>query len=114
MNEEWFDRFRQAIERDGRPLRQISLAAGRGVNYVQQTLRDGKEMSANKLMGILAVLGSGAALYVLTGREMNADDEEAFSVILSVDPALRASALRFLRDLKDREDGPAQGSSSQV
>lgn len=36
MDEAWFDRLLNAIERDGRTAREISVAAGLGQNYVQQ------------------------------------------------------------------------------
>lgn len=104
MSEDWFDRFKRAIDRDPRPARQISLAAGLGVNYVQQSLKDGKKMSADNLIRILDVLGSASALYIFTGIDLTGEEEEVFRLLSGLDPKLRSAALAFFRDLKDREE----------
>ena len=104
MTEEWFDRFKAAVQQDPRTPRQISLAAGLGVNYVQQALKDGKNISVANLLKILDVLGGASAFYILTGYDFGPDDDEMCRLVLGLDPALRRSALRFFHDLKDREE----------
>lgn len=104
MQDDWFTRFREVLASDGRSKREISVAAGFGVNYVQQALKDEKEMGAGKLMSILRVLGSAQSLYVLTGIKMGPDDEEFFRIALSLPPELRSGALEFFRALQSRAD----------
>jgi len=104
MSEEWFERLKVAIARDGRSLRQISLASGRGVNYIQQAMRDGKEVSASNLVRILDVLGSASALYVLTGLDLTREDEAVFRAVVDLPPEIRQSALKFLQDLQGLTD----------
>ena len=101
MNDEWMNRLEAAVARDGRSKREISVAAGRGVNYLQQAMKDGKEMSASNLVSILDVLGSATALYVLTGLDLTREDEEFLRLVLGMDPKIRQAALNFLQDLSN-------------
>jgi len=56
MQDEWFERLKAAIANDGRSLRDISLAAGLGPNYVQQMIKRDqppKIATRDKLLEIL-------------------------------------------------------------
>ena len=104
MSETWFDRLQAAVQADGRPLREISLAAKCGVNYLQQIFKDRKEPGVDRLISILNVLGTGSTLYVLTGRTFTREDEEFLSLVLGLDPSLRDKALGFFHALQAREE----------
>lgn len=55
-NPQWFELLKEMIEKDGRPQRAISLAAGLGPNYVQQMVQKNqlpKPATIEKLLAIL-------------------------------------------------------------
>ena len=103
MENDWYDRLLRAIERDERSPRAISLAAGCGPNYLQQMMKDGKRPGVDRLLRILAALGSASSLYVLTGVEFTDEDEELFRAIANLDDDLKPEALSFFRKLQARE-----------
>jgi transcriptional regulator with XRE-family HTH domain len=57
----WFGELRAAIDADGRALREISVAAGLGPNYVQQMLKKEQPPKLATLDKLLEVLDAGAA-----------------------------------------------------
>jgi hypothetical protein len=111
MNKDWYSRFVEMIEKDGRDMKAISQAAGCGPNYVQQMVRNGKRPTVDRFLAILNVLGSASAMYVLTGHERTPEDDEFIRVVASLDPELRAEAYRFFRALRAKSGGqePAAG-----
>lgn len=82
MEDGWIQRLWVAVERDGRSARAISLAAKLGPNYLNQTRIRGTYPVSDKLASLLDVLGPEAALYVMTGLEISAEDQ-AFLKLLS-------------------------------
>lgn len=105
MSETWFDRLEKAVQRDGRPLRVISVEAGLGVNYLQQLLKNRKEPGVERFLLILKALGTASALYILTGREFTKDDEAFLKVALDLSPDARQRAGDLFRSLLDQEGG---------
>lgn len=89
MDNSWYPRLLEAIERDPRSRTAISIAAGLGPNYLQQMIKDGKEPGANKLERLLAALGTASTFYIMTGIEAGPEDEEFLRVVLSAPPAMR-------------------------
>ena len=106
MADEWFARLKDAIAQDERSLRQLSTAMGRGQNYLQQALKDGKEMGAGKVMSILQILGPDLAMYVLTGQRITPIDRDFLGLIHRVDQADLPNFLALLRTLADRSETP--------
>lgn len=110
MSKDWFTRFIEVIERDGRDMKAISLEAGCGQNYVQQMIKNGKRPGVDRLLAILNVLGSASAMYVLTGYEAAPEDQEFLRIVAGLDANLKDDALRLFRSLKARSDTPTPPS----
>lgn len=104
MEKDWVTRLQKAISTDGRSARAISVAAGLGVNYVQQFLKDGKEPGSDRLARLLDVLGKQSALYVLTGIRASEDDLRFLAVASRIRPEVRGQALSVLEALQDRPE----------
>lgn len=102
MQKTWLDRFREALEADQRSMREVSLKAGLGPNFVQQMLTNGKEPGIEKMIRLLNALGTGATLYVISGIEFSREDEGLLSAVLSLDPDLRQQASEFFASLAAR------------
>lgn len=92
MQDGWYNRLLVAVEKDGRSKRDLSKAAGRGVNFVQQLFRNGKEPGADKLASLLDALGPEAALYVMTGLEMSAEDQALLQFLSNYGPEEKKAA----------------------
>lgn len=80
MDDKWFERLLEAIERDERGMRALSLAAGFGPNYVQQMFTDRKKPRVDSLVRLLNTLGSADTLYIITGRQFTAQDQQLLEV----------------------------------
>ena len=106
MSETWFDRFVYALGQDRRSMREISMAAGCGPNYLQQVVKDRKQPTVDRLLRVLNQLGTTSILYVLTGATFTEEDEEFFRLVLSLDPELRTEALNFFRAMQGRAGKP--------
>lgn len=111
MENNWLDRLREAIEKDGRSLNQLSIDAGLGRNYVQQMIKDGKKPGAEKLASILDALGQEVSFYVLTGLKFNPSDLELLRIVSSIDGASKEHARALLERLRDTPDAPKQSLS---
>lgn len=101
MNEGWTDRLWKMVAADVRSDRAISVAAGLGVNYVQQARARGSSPVSDKLAAILDVLGPKAALYVLTGLEMAEEDRQLLEILQGMDPEMKKSALHLFEQIRD-------------
>ena len=89
-------RLKEAVAADPRSLRQLSLDAGLGENYVQQMLRDGKDPTVDKLEALLETLGKGDMFYVLTGLRVRPQDLSFLQLVLSAPESLRGAILQIL------------------
>jgi len=85
MDDLWFDRLLNAVERDGRDKKAISQAAGLGENYVQQMVKDRKKPKIDSLVKLLAALGRADTLYIVTGTEFTDEDRRLLSVASQLD-----------------------------
>ena len=99
MQDGWNARLKAAISEDGRSLRALSLAAGLGPNYLEQTFSRGTSPVHGKLSALLEVLGQEAALYVYTGVKANAETIAALNLLAQIPEELRGNALGLLRNL---------------
>lgn len=95
-NDDWRKRFEEAAAKDGRSLRDISLAAGLSHGYLHGILRDGKEPTLDRFKKICKALGMSQA-YALMGIDVSDDHVALIEEIDRGGP--RADAiLALLRD----------------
>jgi transcriptional regulator with XRE-family HTH domain len=105
MSISWTDRLRQAIEEDGRSKRRLSLDAGLGPNYIEQTFSRGSSPVQDKLAAILDELGQEAALFVYTGVRADAQTIQMLNHLAAAPEDLRRSALDLLKNLAAKQPG---------
>lgn len=99
MKDGWVSRLRAAIEEDGRSLRALSIAAGLGPNYLEQTFSRGSSPVQQKLAAVLDQLGQEAAIYIYTGVKANAQTIEYLNYLAAAPEDLRRSTLDLLAKL---------------
>jgi len=85
MDDKWFDRLLEAIQRDGRDMKAISLAAKLGENYVQQMVKDRKKPKIDSLVKLLSALGRADTLYIVTGTKFTDEDRRLLAVAAELD-----------------------------
>lgn len=88
-NDAWRDRLDQAVERDGRSLRQISLSAGVSHGYLFGVLREGKEPTLDRFVRICGALDLSVS-YALLGAELTPETEQIVAALQGDDEARRA------------------------
>lgn len=113
MTDGWFDRLKEAIEVSGISKKRLSKAAGRGQNFVQQMLKDGKQPGIENLSGLLEALGQEATIYVLTGERITPDQWEFVKLFSSIsDPESQDHAIAVLEALAAKSaDNPEPPAS---
>lgn len=99
MKDGWANRLKTAIDEDGRSMRAISLAAGLGPNYLEQTFSRGSAPTQNKLAAVMEQLGQEASIYIYTGVRANAQTIEYLNLLAEAPDDLRASTLDLLRKM---------------
>lgn len=99
MSEGWLERLRGAVQKDGRPLRAISKAAGLGPNYLGELLNKGKVPGIDKLLRLCSELEISAT-WVLTGTKVSPDSEEMLSILATLPPDQQTTLLSLARQLK--------------
>lgn len=98
----WLDRLRDAVKADGRSLRDVSLSAGLGPNYLSELLGKDKEPGINKLERLCRELNVSLA-YVLTGLQVTPEDEEKLALLAELPEEDAATVLHFARRLRDAQ-----------
>ena len=98
----WLDRFREAVEADGRSARAISLAAGLGPNYVSEMLTKDKEPGIDKLLRLCKEVDVSAT-YILTGAPVSAESEEFLEAVSDLPADRRSTVMSLVRQLKADE-----------
>ncbi|AGB71839.1 MULTISPECIES: hypothetical protein [Rhizobium] len=96
MQENWKTRLLRAVDNDGRSDRAISLAAGLGVNFVNELRNTPKDPSIEKVLK-LAVELHLSMTYLFLGRDLSKDDEDLLSVLQSLPEDAKAGLLAALR-----------------
>ncbi|MBN8293243.1 hypothetical protein JI664_14810 [Rhodobacter sp. NTK016B] len=114
MKDGWIQRLWEVIERDGRSPRALSLAAGLGPNYIQQTKSRGTHPVSEKLVSLLDELGPEATFYVYTGMSADADTLEFLERLSAMTPEQRKIAREFFQVLVKTEEKPVLRASEQV
>lgn len=77
--EEWRERLTAALERSGKTMREVSIAAGCGDGYVHSILKGGKEPGLERLAKVVKQLNV-SFVYVLTGIEMTPAQEQLLAL----------------------------------
>jgi transcriptional regulator with XRE-family HTH domain len=91
----WRQRLRAAIDRDGRSMRDVSLAAGLSHGYVHGILQDDKEPTLDRFLKVCETLGVSAT-HILVGSEVTPATERIVEA-LEKEPAMRDAILALLR-----------------
>lgn len=108
MEKNWYSRLLEAIEADPRSMKRLSSDIGRGPNYIQQMINDGKEPGSDKLAKLLDALGPDAALYVMTGVKITSADLEFLTAYKALPADAQHRAVEFFQALLGSEDNPAR------
>lgn len=98
MTEAWEKRLREAIQDaldSGRSMRDISLAAKVGPNYVSQFMEKGSKPSVDKFLKLARELDV-SPIYIIAGFHMTRQTQELVEVFEELSPERRESLLRFV------------------
>lgn len=98
MVEAWQERLEDAVRKDGRKPRSISIAAGLGPNYLSEVFTKGKVPSVDNLLKLCAELHVSAT-FVLTGSEVSPESEEMLSLLAGLDVEAQSTLLNLARQL---------------
>lgn len=96
----WRTRLQAAVDASGRSMRDVSLAAGVGANYLHGILRDGKEPTIDRLVAICEQLGV-SLVQIVYGAAMTAEAEELLKLYASLEPKRQKDLLRLLGAARD-------------
>lgn len=102
--EPWRERILKAVEADPRSDRAISVAAGLGVNFVNELRNSEKEPGVNKVLRLASTLGLSLG-YVFNGAEISDVQESDLQVYLSLSPDSRAQILSLAEKIAASERG---------
>jgi transcriptional regulator with XRE-family HTH domain len=98
MMEAWQERLEEAVRKDGRKPRSISIAAGLGPNYLSEIFSRGKVPSVDNLLKLCSELHVSAT-FVLTGSEVSPESEEMLVLLAGLGPEEQATLLALARQL---------------
>lgn len=91
----WRDRLLDAIAKDGRSDRAISLAANLGPNFVNQLRHDDKDPKIKSVIQLADELNVSLA-QLFTGLDVKPQDEEFWAMYRSMPDAERSALLALL------------------
>jgi len=99
MDSAWKTRLLKAVDDDGRSDRAVSVAAGLGVNFVNELRNTEKEPSIQKVLKLAAELNL-SLIHLFLGREITKDDEDLLFVLQSLPEDAKVGLLTALRAAK--------------
>lgn len=102
----WRARLEAVIAREGWSKRALSLHCGYGPNFLQQMFNDRKDPGFSKVAKVLDALGAGNMLYVISGIELTAEDQEMLKVFLSLPPDVRPQVIEMFRAIQASKGWP--------
>lgn len=102
MENGWRTRLLEAIEKDPRSPRAISLDAGLGPNYLDQMMRRGTAPSTPAVVALCETLKISIT-YLFTGVEMSREDEELLSISGRLPHDRKALLLQMARSWRGDE-----------
>lgn len=91
-------------------MRALSIAAGRGPNFISQMIKDKKQPGADNLAQILEHFTQEDSLYVITGLRLSADELELITAVSALSVDSRRVFLEFLETLKDPQENSMPAS----
>lgn len=97
----WRQRLQQAVDRDGRSLRAISLAAGLPETALWEVLNTDKVPGIDRLQAICEALKVSIS-YILEGIELSPESERLLKAFSRMSKAEREAFLQFLDQRKPR------------
>lgn len=100
LDDAWKTRLADAVEKSGRSMRAISLAADAGPGYLHSVLQEGKDPSVGKLLAVCRALGASPT-FILYGIDVLPEDAEVIDA-MRADPETRDAVVSLLR----RRTGP--------
>ncbi len=95
MMPSWRERLLEAVEKDGRSDRAISLAANLGENFVNQLRYDDKDPKIKSVIALADELNVSLA-QIFTGLDITPQDEEFWARYRAMPEAERAALLALL------------------
>ena len=102
MDTAWRQRLIEAIEKDERTPRAISLAAGLGPNYLNQMIERGTAPSIPAFVSLCGTLGVSLT-YIFTGADMSPGQEELLRVSAELPHQKRKLLVDLARQLRGDE-----------
>lgn len=93
-DETWRDRLKRAVEKSGRPLREISRTMGRSDGYVYGIIHDAKEPGIDSVVELCRVLGISVT-ELLFGVEMSDSTEKLLRIYAGLSEDQKADFLRL-------------------
>lgn len=97
--EGWFERLIEAINASGQTQRQISIASGLSVNYVNQMVNEGARPTVDKFLAVCAVLQRDP-LEILTGTASAERSLVSALVVQSLTHDQLIALVEFIRRLR--------------
>lgn len=97
-NSDWKDRLGAAVEKSGKSMRAISLAAGMGPGYIHALLGEGKEPTLSSLLAICRELDISLS-YLVYGQDFSRVDEEFLHLLSTATDAEKEAILNLLRSI---------------
>lgn len=94
--EAWRQRLLDAVDRDPRSDRAISLATGLGVNAVNELRNTAKKPSVEKVLKIANEVNASLA-FIFLDIEISPDEEAFLKLLGGADPDVRSSVETLLR-----------------
>ncbi len=102
VHEGWRQRLLAAVDNDGRSGREISVAAGLGVNYIAELRNAGKDPRVKKIIKLADELGVSLS-YVFLGVEATPEDEALLMEMRQMSEEQRRHLLGLVQALTSRK-----------
>ena len=96
--ESWRVRLQEAVEKSGKSLRSISLAAGCSPGYLHGILKGKKEPTITRLVKICGVLGVSVT-YVVLGIEWSPTQEQLLLLMSGLSDEQKTLLLELAKSL---------------
>jgi transcriptional regulator with XRE-family HTH domain len=97
MADDWKQRLLDAVEKDGRSDRAISLAAGLGPSFVNELRRTEKEPGIQRVLKLAAELNVSLATLFLGREDITPQDEELLQLARQTSAEEREAILTLWR-----------------
>ena len=91
----WRKRLQTAIKRDGRSLRQISIAAGMSESYLWQLFNKNREPTISPLQALARELGT-SMMYLMEGYDLTPEGKRFLKLCEGFSTEQRQVLLQFL------------------